>query len=154
MDDVKDRVLGYTKLLAEGEKCFRAISGAYLKNLRFSKPCRRIESALPIAFARTTLGMHIGNVVYGGTKKQVVRSDATGIVAVMADEQSPVERAIGNFIGEPMRVDYTGLRVKTTVTFGVSGACPQPAGLGLANILPKAFFDGHSTLDPTILAGS
>lgn len=85
---------------------------------------------------------HVVQIVRTGAKEEVVGAHATAVVAMMADIQSVGDRAIVQFIRQPMSGYVVVAPVASVVNDAIpaAGECsrPQPAAIGLLNMGPES----------------
>lgn len=93
------------------------------------------------------LHQHVAHVDCLRSKKQVVRADATRIVAGVTHKQAVRNRAISQLIGHSGRRNRTAAPacVESPIAIGIRATLPEPTGIAFANLLPKAI-TGRTTL--------
>ena len=91
----------------------------------------------------TVLFQHVLDVVTRRPEKEVVRSHAWWVVAVMTDIHSRGDRPVRHLPGDPMREIVSLAIPEATVTDGDAGRLPYPAAVPwqLFDFGPKPFFD-------------
>jgi len=94
-----------------------------------------------VLVCHSTLRHSIHNVVFLSSTKQVVWSNATAIIAMVANQLPFWNRAISKFIRNPMRQTIFTTNSKTAVT--ISRSRPFPTSFSFTNLTPKLFFDSH-----------
>lgn len=86
-------------------------------------------------------------------KEQVIRPDATPVVAVVADQESVGDRPARKLPSNAMRLESSASALALsdlTITAAISRAGPEPASLGLAHSRPKTSLERHSSHLPDL----
>jgi hypothetical protein len=110
--------------------------------------------AVPVALCGTPLRVAVSHVVCGGAKKQMIRSDARRIIAVVTDEHACRDQAVGEFVGNAMSARGTthlGPQAKPerhpTVATCPLVANPEPTRGGFVNARPEPGAKGRGILE-------
>lgn len=100
------------------------------------------SAILALTMSHTSFVYCILAILFGSSKKQMVRSYAQAIIAMMADLQSIRNRVIGKFIGYAMDKTASVNVAHITVSSRGFGTCPSPASIGVrsVNFAPKPSF--------------
>ncbi len=127
------------KLRLRNASC--GVTSSNFRGLRISQFSKSMLLTLLLA----VLGDFISRIVAICAKKQVVRANTRGVVAVMQYAQvfwySSVVQAIRNAMSKLKRVGFL-LDAEDAIAFGVLGCRPIPASGGLFDFCPEAFFKG------------
>jgi hypothetical protein len=139
--DLTNNRWGYVKLMSNGALTQRSVDE---KHPNFSDVCL-VQTCLRVL--RATKGpssffpFHIDLIIQRGAQKQMIRSNARGVVAPMADEQSfgdlPLMNCPRETVCKPVLTEITGASVASPI----AGASPEPTFFRLLNVLPEAFFE-------------
>lgn len=85
----------------------------------------------------------IGHVIFWGSKKKMVWSDALGIVAFVTYKKYRIKRAIGNFIryavSKPLLAVSAAFLNNTIAASATFGTSPFPAFSAHGNFFPESF---------------
>ena len=100
----------------------------------------RLRRALPPA---TILVDHIALVVRVRAKKEMVRADASRVVAAMADQHSFGDCTMSQRPREPMRFVLDSLVTESSIASRQSSCLPFPATIAFRNLRPETFISGH-----------
>ena len=92
------------------------------------------------SITEASLAHHVGMVVLGRPKEQMLRVAARRIVAVVANKARVVAGywAVRQFKGNAMRVSGASVQPELAVSVGADVANPQPAAIRLLHAWPKA----------------
>lgn len=93
----------------------------------------------PLRHSVSPLVSHVSHVGGMGSRKQVIRAHAQGVVAAMADLDASGDRAVRDLPTDTMSAGG-GLSARTgdlSVSLPVYGRAPQPASVRLLDLLPE-----------------
>ena len=94
-----------------------------------------------ILIAHSTFRHCIRNIVFLCSKKKMVWSNTTAVIAMMTNQLSFWNLAISKFIRNP--VSQIVFRTNPETTIPISVSRPLPTSFSLSNVFPKLFFSSH-----------
>jgi hypothetical protein len=125
-----------------------------IENLQNVLVCK-FGVGLPCATKLPTFRDFIQYVICLRAEKKVVRSNASGIIALMAGKLAFGDRTVGKFVGKPMsEASLTPGIAKPAITSAVNSPSPKPASFGLDDVAPKPFFNRSGFGFSLVLTGT
>ncbi len=97
------------------------------------------------ALALSAFVVSVFHVCLGSAKKQMLRVNASRVVASMADQHSVRDFAIVDHPCHSRRSDMTASGMNLTTTIFIQPTSPQVTSLGDLDFGKKSFFDAHAT---------
>lgn len=127
-DNFADHVIGHTVLSGEvtPRNLACGVPLADRSDARLGQFCRSV----PLSNATASLGYTVGSIFGVGADKQMLRIDARGIVAVVADEQTGGDRSIVKFVSDSVggrHTPSTSTNSDAAIAFRISGPNPDHA---------------------------
>lgn len=97
----------------------------------------------------------VGHIVLVGSEKEMVRPNATFVIAMVTNHQSAGDFSVMHHPGYPVRAEWLSGYMKRTVTALGPTCRPIPAPIGFRDLFPKQIcvnFFNHSTSLPDVCA--
>ncbi len=133
------RVLGVTSPKPAGFSLVHLVPEALLLCPPIPRVVRRKMASIP-SFGRSSLSRHICHVFSVSPKKEMVRSYADSVVAMMTDKKIVQNRAIIEIIAKAMGSVILFVRIKLPITTCICTASPEPTGIRFVDFVQESLF--------------
>jgi hypothetical protein len=111
--------------------------------------------SVPLANRCALFPCGIGHVVRSGAKKEMIRSHARWIVAMVAYIHAFGDRSVRQFPSNSMSAPGDGMaNTDHAIAVIIPPRLPEPTRIGFLNLRPKAFFQRRNLSQPVVGGGS
>jgi hypothetical protein len=112
---------------------------------------RQFGAGVFFAGLSAPLAVHVTHVFKLRRRKQMVRTNAPGIVASVTHKHPVRDRSVRPFIRDAVGVKHSAVHSKPAVSRGVHSPSPHPACIGLVDLCPEAVLCGRTIFRTAML---